>query len=320
MRVAFQCDPFDTLAPETDTTLALMAEGLHRGFQIYCYTPKDLLWREGELIAHGYPLHLSAKNNLTVERGNSPEPLHLITMDTVWIRQDPPFDMEYLTPTYLLETLPSTTLILNDPAGIRSAPEKLLITHFPDLLPPTLITSRKKQAEAFLQQHSSLVLKPLYDYGGRSIFHLTTQGALTEKWAYLERLYPREPFLCQAFLPDVYKGDKRLFLIDGQYAGGYKKMPSKGEFRSNLAVGGQATPHQPTPRDLEICHTIGPLLKNMGLFFTGIDVIGNFLTEINVTCPTGLKAFEALYGKKLEKDIWNKVEEKIVENFSSLKD
>lgn len=303
MRVAFQCDAFETLDPQTDTTLALMAEALERGFHVSAYTPPTLSWREGALTAFGPKISLQGKRL----QASDPTPIPLEAMDVLWIRQDPPFDMTYLTPTYLLETLPPQTLLLNDPDGLRSAPEKLLITHFPELLPPTLITSEQEKAQAFLQEQGPLVLKPLYDYGGRSIFHVQTAADLRQRWHELCALYPQVPFLCQTFLPEVYEGDKRLFLIEGTYAGGYKKRPPPGEFRSNLCNGGQAVAYTPTPRDLEICESLGPLLRKKGLFFVGLDVIGPFLTEINVTSPTGLKAFNHLYHRKLEKKIWDRV-------------
>lgn len=319
MKIAFQCDPFEGLVPTTDSTLALMAEALQRKAEVYCYTPSSLLWREGVVWSQARSLSLDhgEQAGRVIAKGEA-APLKLAEMDLVWMRQDPPFDMGYLTPTYFLETLPDTTLILNDPGGIRGAPEKLLIMHFPDLIPPTLVTSGLEEAASFLQSYGSVVLKPLYEFGGRSIFHVESLDMLQVQWAHLQTLYPHQPFQCQAFLPAVYEGDKRLFLIEGIYAGGYKKMPKAGEFRSNLAVGGQAQPYHASSRDLKICETIGPLLREMGLLFVGIDIIGDYLTEINVTSPTGLKAYEALYGEKLEKKIWDKVEEKIVKKFSSL--
>lgn len=305
MRVAFQCDPFETLKPQTDTSLALMEEALRRDLEVFFYTAQDLSWREGCLSAEGHFLTLNGGEIRKRDWSSTTE--NLSEFDFIWIRQDPPFDMGYLTPIYLLETLPSSTKILNDPAGIRRAPEKLLTTHFPDLMPPTLITYRPEEALFFLEKHKSLVLKSLYSHGGRSVYHVSTPEELRTNWSALKRSHPKEPFLCQKFLSDVYDGDKRLFLIDGCYAGGFKKIPATGDFRGNIGMGGEPKPHEATSRDLDVCREIGPLLKELGLYFVGIDIIGDYLIEINVTSPTGLKAYEALYSERLEEKIWNKL-------------
>lgn len=303
MRVAFQCDPFETLTPQTDTSLALMAEALRRGFDVFFYTAQDLSWCDGHLSAEGHHLILNEREIRKRDWSSTTESLS--EFDLIWIRQDPPFDMGYLTPTYLLETLPSSTKILNDPAGIRRAPEKLLTTHFPDLMPSTLITYHPEEALFFLEKNKSVVLKSLYNHGGQSVYHVSTPDELKLNWNVLKRSHPKEPFLCQKFLPDIYDGDKRLFLINGCYAGGFKKIPVAGDFRSNIGMGGEPQPHKATSRDLDICQAIGPLLRELGLFFVGIDIIGDYLIEINVTSPTGLKAYETLYSERLEEKIWD---------------
>lgn len=305
MRVAFQCDPFEELSVQTDTSLALIHEALRRELEVFFYTPRSLSWRDGLLTSEGHFLSLDSSGIKKRDWTSTTE--RLDSFQIIWIRQDPPFDMGYLTPTYLLETLPSSTLMINDPGGIRRAPEKLLTTHFPDFMPPTLISYHLEEASFFLKEHGSLTLKSLYSYGGRSVYRVSSPEELSQKWSSLKRSHPQEPFLCQKFLPEVYDGDKRLFLIDGCYAGGYKKLPAKGDFRSNLVLGGEAQPHKATPRDHDICEAIGPVLRDLGLFFVGIDVIGDYLIEINVTSPTGLKAYEALYTERLEQKIWDRL-------------
>jgi glutathione synthase len=250
------------------------------------------------------------------ERGNhytlgGEETVDLAAMDVVLMRQDPPFDMAYITATHLLEHIHPRTLVVNDPGSVRNAPEKIFITRFPDLMPPTLITSDKEQALAFRAEHSDIIVKPLYGNGGAGVFHIAPDdenlNALLELFT---ELY-REPTIIQAYLPQVRQGDKRIILIDGEPAGAINRVPVKGEARSNLHAGG--TPLQSTlsAREEEICAAIGPELKERGLLFTGIDVIGDYLTEINVTSPTGLQEINRFDGVTLEVDIWDAIEGKL---------
>jgi len=237
--------------------------------------------------------------------------LDLASADVVLMRQDPPFDMAYITATHLLEHIHPKTLVVNDPASVRNAPEKLLVTHFPELMPPTLITADPGQIKAFRQRHGDIIIKPLFGNGGAGVFHLrpddSNLNALIEMFT--ER--SREPVMVQRYVPEVRKGDKRIILVDGEPKGAINRVPAEGEARSNLHVGGKAEKTPLTARDREICAAIGPTLKKQGLIFVGIDVIGDYLTEINVTSPTGLQEVNRFEGSKLEADIWDAIEAKL---------
>jgi glutathione synthase len=241
----------------------------------------------------------------------APRILDLATMDVVLMRQDPPFDMAYITATHILEHIQPKTLVVNDPVSVRNAPEKLFVTHFEDVMPPTLITSDREQILAFRAEHRDIIVKPLYGNGGAGVFHITPDdenlGALLELFT---NVY-REPIVVQRYLPKVRAGDKRIILIDGEPAGAILRVPKAGEARSNLHVGGTAQPSTLDARDREICATIGPRLRELGLVFTGIDVIGGFLTEINVTSPTGLQEVNRFDGVRLEARIWDAIEQRL---------
>jgi glutathione synthase len=303
-RVAFQCDPWESLNPQTDTSLLMVAEALRRGSRVFFYTPQTLSWHQGRVTVLGHEISMDAAGTLTPK---TIDLLDLGTMDLIWIRQNPPFNMRYISPTYLLDTLPSHVWVLNNPQGLRDCPEKHFTLSFPDLIPPTLVTQNLDTALSFLEEHPDLVLKPLYEFAGRGVVRVKTPSELKTAWYAHQQKSPDEGLLLQTFLPQVYEGDRRLFLINGQYVGGFNKRPAPQEFRANLGLGGTAEPLTPSARELEICARIGPKLMKHGLFFVGIDVVGGFLLEVNATSPTGFPAFNALYKRRLEQDLWDAI-------------
>ncbi len=264
-------------------------------------------------LRHGTVFAYTRALEVRRERGNHftlgpPEATQLSRFDVVLMRQDPPFDMAYITATHLLEHIHPKTLVVNDPAHVRNAPEKLFVTHFPELMPPTLISSHIEEIRAFRREHRDIIVKPLFGNGGAGVFHITPDdenlNALLEMFTKLGR----EPVIVQRYLPEVRQGDKRIILIDGVAAGGVSRVPAVGEARANLHVGGQATKTALTPRERDICAAIGPELKARGLVFVGIDVIGDYMTEINVTSPTGIQEINRLDGAALERQIWDAIE------------
>lgn len=311
LKIAFQMDALSSLNYERDTTVVLALEAARRGYDLYHYEPGSVFWESGALRARGAQLQVDETGEIPLFL-EAPDVLHLGSMDVIWMRQNPPFNMEYIALTHLLEGLPSSTLVVNDPRGVRDAPEKLLVTRFPELMPPTLITGDIEALEQFLEVHGEIVLKSLFDFGGNNIFHLQKgEGDFKNKVGQMKDLYPREPLMGQVFLPEVLtEGDKRIFLIEGAPVGCFFKRPESGKFLSNLSQGGRTEKADLTDRDREICAAIGPILKEMGLIFAGIDVIGGYLTEINVTCPTGIRALNALNGGQVEKKIWDAVLER----------
>ena len=307
LAVAIQMDPLDAIDIEADSTFALALEAQRRGHGLYHYLPQALTFRNGRVTARAEALEVRR------ERGNhfslgEPEVIDLAGVDVVLMRQDPPFDMAYITATHLLEHIHPDTLVVNDPVHVRNAPEKLFATHFCDLMPPTLITSDKQQILSFRAEYKDIIVKPLYGNGGAGVFHLTPDdenlNALMEQFT---RLY-REPVMVQKYLPEVRGGDKRIILIDGRPAGALNRIPPPGEARSNLHVGGQAAKAALDRRDHEICEAIGPSLTERGLIFVGIDVIGDYMTEINVTSPTGIQEIGRFDGVSLEAEIWDAIE------------
>jgi glutathione synthase len=309
LAVAIQMDPIETIDIDADSTFVLALEGQARGHALYHYLPRHLFFRDGRVYARARALQVRR------ERGNhaslgGPEVIDLATMDIVLMRQDPPFDMSYITATHLLEHIHPQTLVVNDPIHVRNAPEKLFVTHFEGLLPPTLITADRAEIAAFRAQHKDIIVKPLFGNGGSGVFHITPDdenlNALLEVFT---QLY-REPVIVQRYLPEVREGDKRIILIDGQPAGAVNRVPAAGEARSNLHVGGKAMKSTLTHREREICEAIGPTLKDRGLIFVGIDVIGMHLTEINVTSPTGIQEINRFDGTRLEAKIWDAIEER----------
>ncbi len=309
LRVAFQMDPIDRLAIKGDSTFALMLEGQRRGHALFYYTPPDLLMRDRRVFAHVSPVEVADETASHYRLGDR-RLLDLAECDVIHLRQDPPFDMSYITTTHLLEVLQPGVLVVNDPGNVRNSPEKLFVTQFPDLMPPTLITRSLEDVRAFRREHRDIILKPLYGNGGAAVFRLqpedTNIGALVE----LFQSVFREPFIVQRYQPEVRAGDKRIILVDGEFAGAINRVPAADETRSNMHVGGRPEPVGITEREREICATIGPELKRRGLIFTGIDVIGAYLTEINVTSPTGIREVKRFGGADIAAMIWDVIEDR----------
>jgi glutathione synthase len=311
LTVAVQMDPIEHINIETDSTFVMALEAQTRGYRLYHYHPNRLSFDEGKVSAKARELTLKREAGNHYALGDWVQ-LDLATdADVVLMRQDPPFDMAYITATHVLEHIHPKTLVVNDPVSVRNAPEKLLVTHFAELMPPTLITADKDRILAFRQKHGDIIVKPLYGNGGAGVFHLRPDDANLNALLELFSERSREPVIVQRYLPEVRRGDKRIILIDGKPAGAINRVPASGESRSNLHVGGRAEKAPLTARDKEICAAIGPTLREKGLIFVGIDVIGDYLTEINVTSPTGLQEINRFDGVKLEADIWDAIEAKL---------
>ena len=307
LAVAIQMDPIEGIDIDADSTFALALEASRRGHALFHYLPQHLALKNGRVFAWARPLQVRrVKGNHAIL--GEPTLIDLATLDVVLMRQDPPFDMAYITATHLLEHIHPHTLVVNDPVEVRNAPEKLLVTHFEGLLPPTLITADRRQILEFRNEYKDIVLKPLFGNGGSGVFHVVpgdeNLNALLELFT---QLY-REPVIVQQYLPAVREGDKRIILVDGKPAGAVNRVPAAGEARSNLHVGGRAAKAELTARDREICDAIGPTLEARGLVFVGIDVIGNHLTEINVTSPTGIQEINRFDGVSIEAQIWDAIE------------
>jgi glutathione synthase len=307
LAVAIQMDPIETIDIDADSTFMLALEAQARGHALFHYLPTDLAFRDGRLYAKARPLEVRREKGNHATLGE-PQMIDLITVDVVLMRQDPPFDMAYITATHLLEHIHPDTLVVNDPFHVRNAPEKLFVTHFDGLLPPTLITSDRGEINAFRREHRDIIIKPLFGNGGADVFHITPEdenmGALLEMFTDKYR----EPIIVQRYLPEVRQGDKRIILVDGVAAGGVARIPAAGDARANFHAGGGAQKTELTQRERDICEAIGPALKERGLIFVGIDVIGNYLTEINVTSPTGIQEINRLDGIHIEALIWDAIE------------
>ena len=305
--VAIQMDPIEHIDVSADSTFAIALEGQARGHRLYHYLPRDLKLHCGRLTAKGRGLKLRRQSQDYYTLGPE-QTLDLSIMDVILMRQDPPFDMAYITATHLLEHIHPKTLVVNDPVAVRNAPEKLFVTQFPDLMPPTLITSDRDSVTQFRAEHGDIIIKPLFGNGGAGVFHV---GPNDENLSALFEMFTstrREPMIVQRYLPAVRAGDKRIILIDGEAAGAINRVPPAGEARANMHVGARAEPADLTDKEREICATIGPSLKRQGLIFVGIDVIGGYLTEINVTSPTGLQEYERFTGTSLSARIWEAIE------------
>lgn len=309
--VAVQMDPLESIAIGGDSTFALMLEAQARGHRLFHYLAGDLSWRDGRVMALAKEVrvqrvegdHFSAGEARWIDLGED--------ADVVLMRQDPPFDIAYITATWLLERVADQTLVVNNPRSVRDAPEKLFVLDFARFMPPTLITRSTAQLRDFHAEHGDVIVKPLHGNAGAAVFRIGRDGqnlgALAELFGHV---WP-EPYIVQAFLPAVADGDKRIVLVDGEVAGAINRVPGKGEIRSNLAAGGAAQPTALTPREMEICEALGPELKARGLLFVGIDVIGGHLTEINVTSPTGIVAMDRFNGSDTAARIWNAIEAKL---------
>ena len=307
LKVAIQMDPIDNINIDADSSFRIAEEAQARGHSLFYYTPDHLSYREGRVFARGWPLtvrrekgnHFSLGDRVDVDLGD---------YDVVWLRQDPPFDMGYITTTHILDMIHPDTLVVNDPFWVRNYPEKLLVLVFPDLTPPTMIARDFDTLKSFKTKHGDIILKPLYGNGGAGVFRLDVND---RNLASLHELFVginREPLIAQKFLPDVSNGDKRIILVDGEPVGAINRVPAEGETRSNMHVGGRPEKVGLTDRDREICAAIGPLLREKGQVFVGIDVIGDYLTEINVTSPTGIQELERFDGVNIAEKIWQAIE------------
>ena len=307
LKVAIQMDHVSTIDIDGDSTFVLGLEAERRGYDVWHYTPKDLVFRDRKVIARAQPMKLRREkgNHFTL---GAPELVDLASLDVVLLRQDPPFDMSYITTTHLLEHVHPKTLVVNDPASVRNAPEKLFVTHFENVMPPTLITADGAAIRDFWKEHKDIILKPLFGNGGAGVFRVRPDDENFNSLLEMFSQRSREPVIAQRYLPEVRQGDKRIILVDGKAAGVVNRVPAEGEARSNMHVGGQAVKDTLSKRDREICDIIGPELRRLGLIFVGIDVIGNYLTEINVTSPTGLQQINRFDGVSLEAQIWDAIE------------
>jgi glutathione synthase len=307
LKVAVQMDPIGGINIDGDSTFALMLEAQARGHALWHYHVRDLALHGGRVTAMAEPVTVQRVKGAHATLGAKQE-INLREVDVVLMRQDPPFDMAYITATHVLEHIHPQTLVVNDPASVRNAPEKLFVTHFPELMPETLISADAARIRAFRAKHGDIILKPLFGNGGAGVFHVKPEdpnlNALLEMFT--ER--SREPLVVQRYVPDVRRGDKRIILVDGMPMGAINRVPAVGEARSNMHVGGRPEPTVLTDREREICAAIGPELSRRGLIFVGIDVIGDFLTEINVTSPTGLQEIGRFDGLRLEVAIWDAIE------------
>jgi glutathione synthase len=310
LRVAIQMDHVDSIDINSDSTFVLAMEAQERGHILFHYGPESLSLDQGRVVAMAEEMSVSREHGNHHGLGETRE-LDLSQVDVVLMRQDPPFDMAYITATHILDHIHPKTLVVNDPTHVRNAPEKLFVTDFPDLMPPTLITRDPARVVAFRNEHKDIVVKPLYGNGGVGVFHIMpgdeNLNSLLEMFAGTSS----EPVMVQQYLPAVRDGDKRIILVDGEAVGAINRVPAKGEARSNMHVGGQAFASGMNDRDMEICRRIGPALKERGLIFVGIDVIGGLLTEINVTSPTGIQEIAEYDDTHLEKNIWDAIERKL---------
>ena len=309
LNVAVQMDPIERINVRGDSTFALLLEAQRRGHLLSYYTPDRLMLRDGAVSAAVQPLTVrdTAGDHFTL---GEPRHADLSSFDVVLLRQDPPFDLAYISTTHMLDRIHPQTLVVNDPSHVRNAPEKIFVTEFPDLMAPTLITRDLAAIKAFRAEHGDIVMKPLYGLGGQAVFRLQREdlnfGSLYDLFASLFR----EPWVVQKFLPAVKDGDKRIILVDGEFAGAVNRVPAPDDLRSNMVRGGVPKATDLTAREREICARLGPALRERGLHFVGIDVIGGFLTEINVTSPTGIRAIRNLGGPDVAALIWDKIEAK----------
>ncbi|MGV9010901.1 glutathione synthase [Brevundimonas sp.] len=311
MKVAIQMDPIEGVNIASDTTWLMATEAQDRGYPLWVYDFRTLALDEGRLYCRARPVTLRQVEGDHVTFGEEVKLDLGKDVDVILMRQDPPFDMAYVTATYLLETIHPQTLVVNDPAQVRSAPEKLLVTHFPDLTPPTLISSDPVALVDFHKRHGDVVLKPLHGAAGSGVVRLKADDPNLEALIEIHATGSRDPLVIQKFLPAVSAGDKRILLIDGEPVGAINRVPPKDQVRSNLRVGGTAAPVELTARDLEICAAIGPTLKERGLIFVGIDVIGDWMTEINVTSPTGAQQLKQFSGVDAAALMWDAIERKL---------
>jgi len=314
LKIAVQMDPLDAINIAGDSTFALMLSAQARGHRLFHYAPEDLNYSDGRVWTRAHPVsvqrvagnHFHFDDPVSLDLGSE--------VDVVLMRQDPPFDLGYITATHLLERIADRTLVVNDPASVRNAPEKIFVLDYAEFMPPTLVTRSLDEARKFLARHGEIVVKPLHGNGGKAIFKVGSDGANLSSLIEVFNTAYSEPHMVQAFLPSVAQGDKRIVLVDGEIAGAINRIPGEGEIRSNLAVGGSAAKTELTEREKQICAALGPELKKRGLLFVGIDVIGGeWLTEINVTSPTGIVAIDRFNGTDTGALIWQAIERRVAE-------
>ncbi len=325
LKIAVQMDPIESVDIDGDSTFALMLEAQSRGHTLWHYEVRHLALSQGKpspdatlrpgarverLTARARPVSVERRRGAHWRAGE-PATLDLATMDVVLMRQDPPFDMAYITATHMLEHIHPRTLVVNDPAAVRNAPEKILVTRFPELMPPTLITWDLEAIRGFRLEHRDIIVKPLFGNGGAGVFRIREDDENLASLLEMHFARSREPLMIQRYEPAVRRGDKRIILIDGEPVGAINRVPATGEARSNMHVGGRAEGSRLTARDHEICAAIGPTLREQGMIFVGIDVIGDYLTEINVTSPTGLQEIDRFDGVNLERGIWEAIERRV---------
>jgi glutathione synthase len=310
LSVAIQMDPIARIDIGGDSTFALALEAQRRGHELFYYEPRDLSFRDGVVTARQRPLEVRREqgNHFTLGKA-AIRPLS--QMHVVLMRQDPPFDMAYITATHILERLAPGTLVVNDPFHVRNAPEKLFVTLFGEFMPPTLITSDRDVIRAFRSEHHDIILKPLYGNGGAGVFRVNDADENLTALLEMFTLLYREPVIVQRYIPEVRSGDKRIILVDGVFAGAINRVPQEGEARSNMHVGGRAEAASLTEREQKICAALGPELRKRGLLFTGIDVIGGYLTEVNVTSPTGIQEVHRFGGADIASLIWDAIEKRV---------
>lgn len=309
-KIAVQMDPIESIDPNTDSTFVLALEAQKRGYIVFHYLPENLSLQNGVLTARAQSMLLSEEKGSHFTLG-AHEVIDLNKIEVVLMRQDPPFDMAYITATHMLDHVHPNTLVVNDPTSVRNAPEKLFATLYPDLMPPTIVTSDTEQIKDFRDKYGDIIVKPLYGNGGAGVFHLSPEDKNLNALLEIFKERSKEPVMVQAFIQDVKKGDKRIILIDGEPVGAINRVPPADDVRANMHAGGKPLKTTLTKRDLEICETIGPELKYRGLIFTGIDVIGDYLTEINVTSPTGIQEINLFDKIKLESQFWDTIESKL---------
>ena len=307
LSVAVQMDPIDRINIRGDSTFALLLEAQARGHRLSYFTPDRLALRDGEVFATVHPLSVRdiEGNHFTL---GQPGRVDLRSFDVILMRQDPPFDLAYISATHLLERIHPRTLVVNDPAHVRNAPEKVFVTEFPELMPPTLITRDLDEIKAFRAEHGDIVMKPLYGKGGEAVFRLAAEDLNFGSLYDLFTATFREQWVVQKFIPGVRKGDKRIILVDGEFAGAVNRVPQPDDLRSNMVRGGAAEATELTAREQKICERLGPALRVRGLLFVGIDVIDGWLTEINVTSPTGIRAIKRFGGPDIAAMIWDRIE------------
>jgi len=310
LAVAIQMDPLEGVNIDADTTFALALEAQGRGHGLYHYLPRDLHYRNGRVLAKARPFEVRRVKGDHATLG-TPEQIDLAAMDVVLMRQDPPFNLAYISTTHLLDRIHPSTMVVNDPTSVRNSPEKLFVTQFQELMPPTLITYDLDEIRAFRREHGDIIVKPIYGNGGAGVFHVKPDDTNLASLIELFRTYLNEPLMVQRYLPEIRRGDKRIILINGKLAGAVNRVPAQDETRANLHVGGRAEKGELTKRDHEICEALGPALERAGLILVGIDVIGDYLTEINVTSPTGVQEIDRFDDTNLSAQVWDVIESRV---------